>query len=249
MRQLCSPVLYSKLELIYILHKKGWQVDAAAAAFIEKDQPFIYPKTCWQRSLYSLAALVVAPDIFKKGVDKVYFGLPENYYKALFKLPNLRILKARDCDVPRFSSSQWSVYINTGKLPLLDPGGFHGEVILAIADRDLPDGFDVMHVVDDDYPPIEVQVPGQAIRNVLFDNCSHHSGIRRAYIACAKHEACFRYAQINTAPTLTMLVSRLVAWAVEGVEQNLSREDHQTFHPSDVRVKEMHEMCYPDLDL
>ena len=152
-----------------------------------------------------MAALLEAKSIFAKGVTRIYFNLAENYYKALFRLPALGLLDARDADVPRSSSAHWAEFVKSGKLPGLAPAGGLADVMAAIEEGALPADYGVLHAVEDEFPPMVLQKPDGGPHRVLFDNCSSGSGIRRAYIKCPSHEESFRYGHINTAPTLQLL--------------------------------------------
>ena len=61
---------------------------------------------------------------------------------------------------------------------------------------------------------------------VRFDNCSHASGIKRAWVRCCneKHHRCTRYSQLRLGDDWRLRVAELVAWARMG--HDIDKDSH-----------------------
>lgn len=72
---------------------------------------------------------------------------------------------------------------------------------------------------------------------VYFDNCSHQSGQRRAYIKCSStvHHAeqfCVRYTFVHMYDSELDCMAFLGSWLLDGAPATKSREGHKYFYPS-----------------
>ena len=78
---------------------------------------------------------------------------------------------------------------------------------------------------------------------VNLDNCSHASGIQRAYIACPMehHKACFRYKSVHLMPSQRRLTAWLCCWALHAAPhgESFSKDDHKGHDPDDAAVDEI----------
>ena len=132
--------------------------------------------------------------------------------------------------------------------PLLDAGG---ELLDAIVDDPVPlEGGAEGELGHDDgaIVPLDLVAMGMAADTfrpatcrgitIMWDHYSHSSGVQRGYIRCPGHDACFRYAQVNTFPTRSRLAAYLFAWRSLGADGQISRESHQSrdCKPSEAQI-------------
>ena len=105
-----------------------------------------------------------------------------------------------------------------------DPGdtggmGFDGGVLIA-----LEDGIEVQapaEVVDTHLPDKTVSVFGMPRVTVRFDNFSHQSAHRRAFVTCPLHENCRKWCFVRSHGSPERAVAFLAAWVRDGMQWTL----------------------------
>jgi len=243
----------SKLDIVAELHLCGWRALAGSAApeHWALGSPLVYPRSAWRGSMWFFRALAMKEDILAKGVDRILYRLNDGYYQVLCKLPARRLesIAANHAHLHRYSSSQFLKMLKGYKLPSL--AVLDGEVeaeedepdeaealacdgLLALEDEDrlgAPEPDDMPEAL---LPPGDIRTSGRPVRVndevvVRFDNCSHSSGIQRAYVKCPEHLMCFRYRQVNLDDSSERLLAVLTNWYM--VAPSKSREEHQDYIP------------------
>lgn len=251
----CDPATKNKTDLVLQLIREGWKgLPGLDLPPLQSDSPraFSYPMLFRSRSYFT--CLCDIDELFLKGLQKFWHNEPHNYYAALLALSDLSnfpsgsdLLSMTNADFKALMDGASGRPSSSELLPLQDADHDYMEA-QALAEGSASEGEEGAAVVVARPPPMRLSdVVGvrsagvdrlaaatasivveafQQTFTVRFDGFSHASRIQRAYIRCAAHCACFRYAQVTSHPTRRGLAAYLVAWATLGPA--LSRESHQS---------------------
>jgi hypothetical protein len=230
----------SKLDLIAILHRQGFDSDKNPPQLWTADMGpnvYRYSAIASGSKLY-FVSLVLRDKIVAKNATSILHNASASYYKCLLSLPDLTEMQAL-VDISSVDESACTT--------LLDAGGIvHVETSEMLAIEDAP-GDHSAHNSDAFSPvllanaaaelalvqPVTLGIilSGPPLAPVVFfDRHSHSSGILRGYTRCIwGHDKCFKYQQVNVAGSRERLVAFLSAWQIFG--EGRPRELHTGHDP------------------
>lgn len=214
----------AKLDLVMQLFRNGWRhVHRMRVESYVADGDKVFPASMLSRSREYFAKLCRAGELFEAGLLCIRHQMPEGYYLCCGQLKDKVSFQDRP-DILKLRNTHFLQILKGDRVGHVAPAAScdveldGGVDLLAVMGGDAaPDMDDALALVGplpsaaagvEDWSPI---VRGACI--VSFDNCSHASGIRRAYVNCSTHGLpCQRWAQINKYEDLSMVCGYLFAW-------------------------------------
>ena len=187
--QSCSKVQRNKMELVSGLLQQGWE-PVADPAHYTPGAMLHFPHDAFERPATLMLCLMFAAQIFHKGCGEIRMRQCDGYYKCRLRLTTLRDFHSHP-QFLRFRNVHFEALANGKALPPLpeDAALPPPHEVLAIEGGlvdDVPAGelvpaamlpaAGVFHI-----PPIKFEGA-----TVVFDNCTHISGKRRAICVCAE---------------------------------------------------------------
>ena len=188
----------SKIEVLGRLREQGWQHAENTGDGYEAGSPKVF-QFIWSRPLSYFVALHSHLTIFAKGVRSIMHNGADSYYRCLLSL------RADKLSVVLREGSEMSneFYANA----LKDEGDFDdGRGLCPVPSHVNMDEQPLDMLVD--MPPLlppaascaewarcVVKGPDGLSHKIWFDNCSHGSGHKRAWVNCSKH-GCIKYVPI-----------------------------------------------------
>jgi hypothetical protein len=193
-----EPVSFhrNKLDVVRVLAKSGLGPSPDPVPAYRPGASKIFPVSSFLKPCTMLVALANASNIFEKGLDEIRMGMRNGYYMCLLRLSNLQGFHHTP-GLDRFLEKHFLALSNGKTLPALPdavappaPGdlpalldgdvGEHGPMHAIL---DAPPVAMVEHVAVYGIPPVRYEHLGRVIV-VYFDNCTSHSGKRRALCVC-----------------------------------------------------------------
>jgi hypothetical protein len=230
-------VQHSRLDLLAILHRQGFQPNASPARAWTPEGPLEYrlPNILRVTKLY-VVCLVLRESIMERNATEILHECNAQYYRALLSLKSAKDAQALLDAVDRSAESFKRLLGKEGALQ--DDAPFQALALESRDDAHSDDDSDdenrlPLHLeayaaqkallAPHELPVIRAASPLPVV--VHFDNCSHQSGVLRGYVKCAwGHRGCFKYQQLNVAGTRSRLIAYLHAWNLIG--EGMSREEH-----------------------
>jgi len=227
----------SKVALCSALLRMGWEALPRPATLKDVNTKELCHRNLFRSKSYWIA-LHHARDIFVgKGVAEIPHDMPHAFYDCLCSLrqASLHSMLAHP-DFAKFKNEHFLKFLKGDGVTSLSD-------VPSLADEELADLFEDLdedEVADMHAPLALPMVPRVAARSrffgdvkVYFDNCSHQSGQRRAYIKCgnADHHAeqfCVRYTFLHKHTSEVDCCAWLLAWRHDGHHCE-SREHHKYF--------------------
>ena len=217
----------NKLAWLRMLLQDGWRPSSGRAGDWHKQGAAKnLPQGLLDRPEMHLKALCLHESIWEKpgGLKQVAHSGSSAYYEMLLKEPDLSAVQAwtlKQCQDFAFEKkrknnprSKRAARSEQGPLRLI---------------LDLPS-----------LPAVACRVPGMEDLEVHFDNWTHNSGHRRAFIQCRfpAHGNCRRYTFLKNHADQATAVAWLLAWAQDASRHETSR-GHVAFAPADATVARM----------
>jgi hypothetical protein len=236
-RKVTCILQHTKLDLLLILHRQGFEHSEGALDFWSPATRDVYKlQTAVSGTKLYLVCLILREEIIARGAGRILHNGSARYYKLLLDLENLEPLK--DC-TEQGSENHSTILELSNKHELHKP-----LVDMAIANNIDHQGDDEGGEEDANFAasdisgsrsflPVQLQTHASDLASyrcpvtnayVHFDNCSHSSGLLRAYILCSTHSACTKHTQVCTQGSRLKAIAFCIAWNQWG--RTLSKSEH-----------------------
>ena len=229
-----------KLEVMSMLLRLGWQPGDGKEPIKAQDSPKSFCLSALTRGRYYWLALCRHEFVFERGVSQLPHKKPNSFYKCLLDLSQDRLDELMQCpDLPQMLESDFASYLRGGALTVgaaaLEDESLDGDDNVVEGARALPPG-----VVPRMPALLELHEFQIGDVKISFDNWSHSSGKRRAYVRCRNEDHhverwCGRYRTIDGFSCVRECAAHLHAWLVYG-EDRPTHDRHKFFFPTDAQV-------------
>ena len=230
--ELRNPAGRNKLGWLKLLLQKAWKPTRNKPEWRLKGTRKLLPSHLLDAPEAHLNALAMDDSIWQKPGDlqRISHSGSAAYYRMLLQEPDLTgvqdwtLEQCREYTLPKKRKAARS---RAGQ-----PGGVSKRAEPLRLALELPTA-----------PPVQARVPGLLDLAVHFDNFTHQSGNRRAFVKClhaAHGNSCRRYTFVNQHDDETTAVAWLFAWAQDAARHATS-EAHVAYNPSHAAVRRMKE--------
>lgn len=235
----------SKLELVQRLLHEGWECVGDAPKFFRQGERRVFSSAGLLQAKVYFQCLSSAQDIFAK--PGAPHGIAHHrrrfYYQALLSALDLPANLDLGDDVLQSADADANAMLAEGGAAALAICGAGDEALCDdIGGVDLLDvrsgGAQVVEADPQPKAPVTSVADGMPHVTVHFDNYTHASGSRRAFVQCPIHAHCRRCIFVKSHASNERAVAWLVCWAWAGQRwpDRASRDEHMAHNPCHTEV-------------
>ena len=227
----------SKVSMLEEFIKMGWKIEKAPRPLTLESARVVDLNNLFRSKSYWAALLDSGNILGPKGCPQICHDKPYGYYECLLHLDQRKLADMRaHPEYARFKNPEYLRILKEQsiEIPAL------GDVDAMLALEDNPETVAMAPMLRVPSVSTKRLVSRDGKHHIYFDNFSHSSGSRRAFIKCSNttHHTptyeCQRYCTLHLFPSDRHACAFLIAWKVEG-HTSVDRENHKLFFPTDTQ--------------